>query len=367
LNHTSRAAQGGLSDWAKTLFSIFYAIFLVGGLVFGYLFYSTIKEIVAYVPLSAPLALPQNGAGTGGTLSDPVAPSGQPNARLEAPPVPDQEWDRPGRVNILLLGVDQRKCEPPPSRTDTMILVTVDPQQKTAAMLSIPRDLWVEIPGDLPGVPAENRINTAHVYGEIKKYPGGGPALAMRTVEKNFGIPVDYYVRINFEGFKQIVDALGGIDIDVPKAVHDDAFPDDTCGTHVVDIPAGKQHMDGQRAMEYARSRHGSSDFDRAARQQEVLYAMRDRAISLNVITRLPQLYQALNNTIDTDMQVWEMFALARAAWDIPRDNIQSYVIDANMTVPWKTPQGADVLIPKREEIGQLLEQIFGPVTAARQ
>jgi LCP family protein required for cell wall assembly len=322
---------------------------------------------MAYVPLPAPLVLPRSSGEASGTLGGPAAQPGQPSAKLEVPPVADREWDRPGRVNLLLLGVDERKCEPPPSRTDTMMLVTVDPQQKTAAILSFPRDLWVEIPGNLPGVPAENRINTAHVYGEIKKYPGGGPALAMRTVEKNFGIPIHYYVRVNFKGFIQIIDALGGIDLDVPKAIYDDAFPDDTCGTHVVDIPAGKQHMDGQRAMEYARSRHGNSDFDRSRRQQEVLYAMRDRALSLNVITKLPQLYQALGNTIDTDMQVWEMFALARSSWDIPRDSIKSYVIDANMTVPWRTPQGAEVLIPKRDEIGQLLGQIFGPVTAASQ
>ncbi len=363
MTRNSRPTSGGASDWAKTLFSIFYALFIVGGLAFGYIFYTTVKEIIAYVPSSVEPAF-QSIAGT-----ETTGPAAQPG--VENNPQPEvqaeKEWDRPGRVNILLLGVDERKCEPPPSRTDTMIIVTVDPQQKTGALLSIPRDLWVQIPGKLPGVPNENRINTAHVYGEISKYPGGGPALAMRTVEKNFGIPMNYYVRINFRGFRTIIDALGGIDIDVPTAVRDPAFPNDTCGTYVLNIPAGRQHMDGNKALAYARSRHGGTDFDRARRQQEVLYAVREKLLSLNAITKLPQLYQALRTTVDTDMQVWEMLALARAAWGIPRENIKSYIIDINMITPWVTPEGAQVLVPKRKEIGQLLQEIFGPAKTASQ
>jgi len=246
-----------------------------------------------------------------------------------------------------------------------MILVTVDPENKTAALLSIPRDLWVEIPGGLPGIPRENRINTAHLYGELKGYPGGGPALAKRTVEKNFGVPVHYYALVNFKGLEQIIDALDGIDIDVEKPIHDEAFPDDYCGTMVVDIPAGRQHMDGATALQYARSRHGSTDFDRARRQQKVLFAIRERALSLGILPKVPELYRAFGNTVSTDMKPWEIFALARIGAEIPLENIKTYVIDANMTVPWRTPKGAEVLIPKRAEIAKLIEEIFGPSTAA--
>ena len=155
--------------------------------------------------------------------------------------------------------------------------------------------------------------------------------------------------------------------IQVSEPVQDAAFPDDKCGTYSVDIPAGKQRMNGETALAYVRSRHGSSDFDRSRRQQEVLYAMREKALSLDAITKLPQLYQALRTTVDTDMQVWEMFALARSVWNIPRDNIDSYYIDFNLVVPWTTPEGAQVLLPKRAEIGQLLEEMFGPVKTASQ
>ena len=127
-------------------------------------------------------------------------PTGTPN------PASLPVWSGIERVNILLLGVDEREVEEGPWRTDTLILLTIDPATRTAGMLSIPRDLWVPIPGyDLEG-----KINTAHFVGDAQGYPGGGPALAMATLQYNFGIPVQHYVRLNFSGFERLIDLIGG-------------------------------------------------------------------------------------------------------------------------------------------------------------
>jgi LCP family protein required for cell wall assembly len=255
----------------------------------------------------------------------------------------------------LLLGTDKRVGEVGPSRTDTMILATIDPQTKTAAMLSIPRDLWVAIPGY-----SENRINVAHFLGERDNYPGGGPALAKKTVQYTLGVPVHYYVRIDFEGFERVIDAIGGITIDVKEAIHDTKYPDNNYGYMTVDISAGVQHMDGKTALQYARARHGSSDFDRAHRQQEVLKAIRDKVLSLNIpLTRIPEILKLVGDSVQTDLSLNEMYALAKVGRELTGD-IQSAVIDENMTTPQTTPDGASVLIPNRIKIRDLVNTLFG-------
>lgn len=337
--------------WIRLLYGLFFIIFVSGGLYFGYLFYQTVKELVAYIPMPPPLQLPN--------ITLPGAPE-QTGAPGTNQPAQVPEWNRQGRVNILLLGTDERSCEPG-ARSDTMIIVSVDPEAKTVNMLSIPRDLWVTIPGY-----GQNRINAAHAFGEAYKVPGGGPALAKQTVQNQFGVPIHYYVKVNIVGLRKIVDLLGGVDIEVEHRIYDAAFPDDTCGTYVLDIPAGRQHMDGKRALEYARSRHSSSDFDRAHRQQTLLLAMRDRALSLEILPRLPQLYREFGNTVKTDLQLPEILSLARLGTDIPRENIHSYTIDHSMTYDWTRPDGAQVLIPINERIAPLIQQIFQPIRASR-
>ncbi len=340
--------------WVRLIFGLFFLIFIIGGLYFGYLFYQTVKEIVAYVPMPPPLQLPG--------LSLPIT-SGQPgqpgNSSAGAPPAEILTWNRRGRVNILLLGTDERECEPG-ARSDTMMVVSIDPDTKAANVLSIPRDLWVGIPGY-----GQNRINAAHAFGEAYKVPGGGPALAKQTVQNQFGVPIHYYVRVNILGLRKIIDLLGGIDIEVERRIYDVAFPDDKCGTYVLDIPAGRQHMDGKRAVEYARSRHSSDDFDRSHRQQMVLLAMRDKALSLGVLPRLPQLYREFGNTVKTDLQLPEILALATLGASIPRENIRTYAIDATMTQAWTRPDGAQVLIPINARIAPLIQEVFRPVRAS--
>jgi len=329
--------------WKWALLSVALVAFTAGGVYAGYLFYSTVKDLVAHAQLSSPV-LPNTEQG-----------------RSENENLPNIARER---VNILLLGTDKRAGEIGPSRTDTIILLTVDPKTKTAAMLSIPRDLWVSIPGY-----SEGRINTAHFIGERDKYAGGGPALAKKTVQYTLGVPVHYYVRINFDGFEKLVDAIGGITINVKEHIHDTKYPDNNYGYMTVDIPAGVQHMDGKTALQYARARHGSSDFDRARRQQEVIKAIRDKVFGLDIpLTKIPEMLRIVGDSVQTDLSLNEMYTLAKIARDIPPENIRSAVIDERMTSPQLTPDGADVLIPDYNRIRELVNELFGnptPTTSA--
>jgi len=319
---------------------VLLVLFVAGGAYGGYLFYSTVKDLVAHAQLGAPV-LPNTEQG-----------------RAESADLPNIARER---VNILLLGTDKRPSEPGPSRTDTIILLTIDPGTKTAAMLSIPRDLWVSIPGY-----PEGRINTAHFIGERDKYPGGGPALAKKTVQYTLGIPVHYYIRVNFDGFERLVDSIGGITINVQEAIHDTKFPDNNYGYITVDIPTGVQHMDGKVALQYARSRHGSSDFVRSRRQQQVIKAIRDKVFALDIpLTKIPEMLKIMGDSVQTDLSLNEMYSLAKLARDIPLDKIPGAVIDETMTTSQITPEGADVLIPDRARIRDLVTELFGDSAVA--
>ena len=194
--------------WLQLLIGLFLVVFLIGGFYSSYLFYATVREIVARTDLPAlpvvqlpSLRLPEAQAGGDeleplpemGMIAPEVTPGGLVSESPAAPPPDD------GRINVLLLGIDRRGGTKWSHLTDTIILVTVDPINRTAGMMSIPRDLQMPIPGN-----GEDRINTANVYGESRKYPGGGPALLKRTIEYNFGIPIDYYVMVDFQGFVKI-------------------------------------------------------------------------------------------------------------------------------------------------------------------
>jgi polyisoprenyl-teichoic acid--peptidoglycan teichoic acid transferase len=327
----------GTDGWSRAL-TIFAAVSIIGGLICGYLVYSTIRDVVA-----------SSGISLGPSLPDTRVVQAQSE---ESPAQPEKQE----RINILLLGIDRREIEQGPCRTDTMIVLSVDPETKTAAMLSIPRDLWVLI----PDYNENNRINSAHLLGDARDYPGGGPALAMKTVQYTLGIPIHNYVRINFAGFQTIIDELGGITINVEAPIHDEKFPDENFGYMTVDIPAGVQKMDGLTALQYARVRHGSSDFHRARRQQQVLLAIKDKALSLDIpLTNLPGLLRALENTMDTDLNFSQLEYLARLARDLRPENIRSAVIDESLARSTITPQGWDVLVADRDAIRQLVDELF--------
>ena len=275
-------------------------------------------------------------------------------------------WKGTERVNLLLLGVDERPQENGMARTDTMMVLTLDPTTLQAGVLSIPRDLWVPIPGYNQG-----RINTAHRLGELYNYPGGGPALARETVEYNLGIPIQYYVRLNFQGFVDLIDLIGGIDVYVAEPINDPLYPDNNYGYDPLYIPAGQQHFDGAMALKYARTRHDSNDFERARRQQQVLLAVLERVSSLNLLPqlapRLGELYTLMDQSVSTDLTLDEVLALAGLAIKVDRSQIRFAVIDSTCTENYITPEGAQVLIPLRDRIREVRDYVFGGAELASQ
>ncbi len=339
-------------------------VFLLGGAYVGYVFYFTVKNAVVRatlpglpsVDLALPLAsaLPLTGTSEDVPIALPVVRGGE-TGQTSVTGVLLPDYERKERVNILLLGIDKRPDEFY-SRTDTIILVTIDPNSKTAGMLSIPRDLFVSIPGY-----DEDRINKAYWLGDKNNYPGGGPALAMKTVQYNLGVPVHFYAQIDFKGFEKIVDTLGGIDIYAPQTIDDPKFPDSNYGYDPFYIEEGAHTLNGHDAMRYARTRATrGADFARAKRQQQVLLAIRDKALRIGIIPKIPELWNTMSGTIETDLQLVDILELAQLADEINVDDIQNMVIDSNMTIDYTVPDtGARVLLPLREKIRAVIDEMF--------
>ncbi len=343
---------------ARFLSFVLTFIFLLSGAALGYLLYGAVKETVASVDVPnlpyVDLTLPSTGEQGPAVGIIPQRGGEIPVTGITGVPLPDYKQQE--RVNILLLGIDKRPDEQY-ARTDTMILVTIDPENKTAGMLSLPRDLWLEIPGFY-----ESRINTAYYLGEKNDYPGGGPALAMKTVQYNFGVPVHFYVEVDFDGFRKIVDTLGGLDIQVPKTIDDPTYPDEDYGYDPFHINAGLQHLDGATALKYARTRHLDSDFGRAARQQQVLMAIKDKALKLGLLPKVPELWTTMAGTVNTDLQLVDILELAKLADKITPDKVETVVLGKDYTVNYTTDAGAMVLLPLREKIQPVIDQMFAKV-----
>jgi LCP family protein required for cell wall assembly len=259
----------------------------------------------------------------------------------------------PPRLNVLVLGIDAREGEGTVTRTDVMILATVNPEQPYLGMLSIPRDLYVDVPGY-----GLNRINAAHVFGELQE-PPQGPSLAAQTVANTFDVTVHRTVRFNFEAFTAVIDAAGGVTIDVPQSFIDYEYPTADYGTTVVEFQAGEQTMDGERALQYARIRHGASDFARAARQQQIIEALITRLVNPLNWWRLPEVYQAFSTHVTTDLTLLDVALLAPAVMLNGPANIDRAVLDTTYVNSAEGPQGASVLVPEWNAINPLLEAMF--------
>ena len=267
------------------------------------------------------------------------------------------------RTTILLMGIDKREGmeQERAFRTDTMMLITIDTVGKKLGMLSIPRDLWVNI----PGFEARDRINTANFKGDAFRLPGGGPNLAMETIAVNLGIQVDNYIRINFTAFETLIDEINGIDVDVPQDIDDPRYPDCCDGYDPLYISHGVTHMDGTLALKYARTRATyGGDFDRAARQQQVLIAVRDKILNMKmlpqIVTRAPKLYSTLSDSYDTDLTLEQLVDLIGLVNDIDRDSIDSAVINADYLMnEFTTSEGAQVVLLDSQAFRKLREQMF--------
>jgi len=246
----------------------------------------------------------------------------------------------PWRTTVLLLGVDRAPQGTLVARSDTMILFTSVPPSGYVGMLSLPRDLWVNVPGVGP-----NRINTAHFFGEAEA-TGGGPPLAVQTVGETLGLDIDGYARLTFNGLVESVDALGGVVIELPTAMSGYA--------------AGRHRLDGKEALAFVRDRAGSDDFSRMQRAQLFLRAVLRQSANPLSWPRLPLATAALLRSVDTDLPPWEWPRLALAVLRVGPDGIDGRTITRSMVRPFATDQGAQVLYPNWDLINPMLMEMFG-------
>ncbi len=286
-----------------------------------------------------------SGSGAGSSSAGPTdEPADSPTPTDTPPPIqgsdlPDATippWDGTDRLNILLIGSDQRPGDGT-YNTDTLIVVSIDPTTKQVAMFSLPRDS-TNIP--LPPGPLSNayggvydrKINSLFTATRNRAdlVPGTSRTRGYNALKMVLGnlyhLDIKYFVEVNFTGFKRVVDAMGGVTINVQVPVLDDNYPSDTGRSARVYIPAGIQHMTGAEALVYARSRHGSDDFDRGARQQRVLTSLREQANVGQLIPRIPDLLTALKSTVKTDIPQDQLAKLAGLASTVDTKNIRSYV-----------------------------------------
>ena len=276
------------------------------------------------------------------------------------------QGERDNRTNILLLGMGGEGHQGA-LLTDTIMVVSIkyneDGDQQDIAMISIPRDLYVPLDNNY------YRINSLYALGEANNQYESGSVLITKIVSEITGTPIHYYVRANFAGFKQVVDSLDGIDVYVDNSFYDSEYPTENFGYQTVVFKKGMTRMDGDRALKFARSRHGinidegdneASDFARAKRQQKILLAVRDKSLSLETVInpkRINDSMEALGNNIRTDLEPWEVIKLAEMAKDINREEIVNKVIDhgeSGFLYSTTASSGAYVLLPRKKDYSEI-------------
>ena len=345
-----------LPGWLSALLSAAFVLSAIAVLFFAYL---TVQHLMSQPSDSVEAAGAPGGGlspADGGLAPVQVVDGGTLPTPTAYPTV--GAWEGEGRVNILMMGIDRRPGEGFVSRTDSIMVISLNPENDTASSLSIPRDLYAQIPGY-----GQDRINTAMVYGALEGDFLDGAALAMQTVSSNLNIPVHHFILVDFGAFERSIDLLGGIDVEVPYEINDPEYPDMNYGYDPLYIPAGVHHFDGATALKYARTRHGDSDFNRAYRQQQVLFAARQQALNMGIgelIVRAPSLYQQVQDGIRTDLSLEQMLRLARTVSDIPAANIRNEVLDYDYVSSYRTPGGASVLLLNTETVAPLIQSLFG-------
>ncbi len=287
-------------------------------------------------------------------------------SRLRDLTKPNLQGEKDKRINVLLIGIGGDAHEGG-QLADTIIIMSIDPVQKRAAMFSLPRDLLVEIPGH-----GLRKINNAQAFGEFEE-KGTGPTVMKKVVEDTFGIPIHYYIRADFDGFAKIVDILGGLNIDVDHSFTDYEYPTLSKKYQTISFAAGKQIMDGQTALMYARSRHSlmnneGSDFARSKRQQKILAAIREKVLSTDFLLnpkKISAVTDELRANITTNFSNWEMLQFAHLMQDVDTSTMTNVVFDdgpQGFLYP-DTLDGAFVLRPKGGSFDAMktkIQNIFG-------
>ena len=267
----------------------------------------------------------------------------------------------PEFLHILLIGADGSKYVKD-QNTDVLIVAVVNRTAKLVSMLSIPRDLWVYIPTYGWG-----RINIAHRIGHQRDYPGQGPGLLMDTIKHNLGIPIDHWVRVDFQGFARAVDELGGVEMTVACPVNLRYRPPTSDQEEEMWLAPGVYRMDGATALRYVRTRRGSDDFQRAPRQQQFLKAVWDQARGPGLIARIPGLWSAMKDSFHTDLSLGDVLSLAPLALDLRPERIQGRYIGYGQVLGWTTEGGARVQLPQPEKIQQQVASLYAPPSAYRE
>jgi LCP family protein required for cell wall assembly len=301
--------------------------------------------------LPTPTALPD------GVTPQPTQPVIGPGGGPEPKP-----WDGTSRVTILVVGLDYRDWEAgsTASRSDTMILLTVDPVKKTAGILTIPRDLWVNIPNY-----GYYKINQAYYFGELDNLPDvGGPGLAIATVEQLLGVPIDYFAQVDFNAFIRVIDEIGGIKIEVSQEITIDPIGP---GNTVV-LDPGTHTLPGDLALAYARNRKtAGGDFDRGSRQRQVIMAIRDRVMELGIgtlVEKAPVLYQEISAGVHTNLSLDQAISLAWTVSQIPPENIVQAAIGTEQVIMARSADNLDILVPMPDKIREVRDLVFSTAGA---
>lgn len=279
-----------------------------------------------------------------------------PNLRPAEPSTTDQIFTRMNGVRtFLLMGSDKREQDST-WRTDVVIIVVLDQQRDRVDLISVPRDLYIENP------PRQepNKINTFDYWGE-QEYPGGGQELMKEIVQSHFGIPINHFVRVQFEGFSKIVDAVGGVEVFVPCPLYD-VRPEENL---YLSLQPGQHTLNGEKALAYVRSRQQGGDLARVQRQQQVLVALKRKFTVRNMLPQIPSLYAAVRNSVETDVGLFDAVALARLAYNLEFDKINSLSLSPRVHFEDGWARGMQVWLPSwekiREDVQKLLADSTGP------
>jgi LCP family protein required for cell wall assembly len=309
---------------------------------------ATIRPSATPVPSVTPTSAPQFAPSLGITEPQPIREGISTPATAIPTAVPKYGVPK-GTTNVLLLGSDAPVGDGGVKRTDTMIVVSINRDGPTASMVSLPRDLYVYLPGG-----PINRLNAAITL--------GGVNLLKQTILYNFGIPIHYFARVDFEGFEEIVDGIGGVDLAVSCGFKDwrikspELDPEDEDNWYVHELEPGIHQMDGDTALWYARSRLMSNDFDRGRRQQQLLRAMLNQGVDLGLVAQVPALWGTFQDTVETDMDIGRMLQIASLGPAIRENGVQNLYL-LGKTEPWIVPEtNAQVQLPVWEGPGKMSE-----------